>query len=125
MTAQIEIPHERIADFCQRYNIRRMALFGSVIRDDFTPESDSDRMFNLDMVRLLEVIGEAARRVPEEFRSRYTEVPWRRTTDFRNRLIHGYDVIDFDTVWDIVKNELSPLIEQLEEIISESPRSGC
>ena len=86
---------------------------------------DSDRMFNLAMVRLLEVIGEAARRVPEEFRSRYTEVPWRRTTDFRNRLIHGYDVIDFDTVWDIVKNELSPLIEQLEEIISESPRSGC
>ena len=42
MTAQIEIPHERIADFCQRYNIRRLALFGSVIRDDFTPESDVD-----------------------------------------------------------------------------------
>ena len=42
MTAQIDIPHEQIADFCQRYNIRRMALFGSVIRDDFTPESDVD-----------------------------------------------------------------------------------
>ena len=42
MTARIDIPHERIADFCQRYNIRRMALFGSVIRDDFTPESDVD-----------------------------------------------------------------------------------
>ncbi len=47
MTAQIEIPHERIADFCQRYNIRRLALFGSVIRDDFTPESDVDVLVEL------------------------------------------------------------------------------
>ena len=76
-------------------------------------------MFNLALVRLLEVIGEASRRVPEEFRSRYPVVPWRRTTDFRNRLIHAYDDIDFDTVWDIVQNELPPLIEQLESIIAE------
>ena len=42
MTARIEIPYEQIADFCQRHHIQRMALFGSVIRDDFTPESDVD-----------------------------------------------------------------------------------
>lgn len=42
MTARIDIPHERIAEFCRRYHIVRMALFGSVIRDDFTPESDVD-----------------------------------------------------------------------------------
>ena len=84
-------------------------------RDDL----DADRMFNLALARLLEIIGEAARRVPEEFRSRYPEVPWRRTTDFRNRLIHAYDDIDFDTVWDIVQNDLPPLIEQLETIIAE------
>jgi len=43
------------------------------------------------LVRLVEVIGEAASRVPEEFHSRYLEVPWRRTVGIRNRLIHGYD----------------------------------
>jgi predicted nucleotidyltransferase len=42
MTLQIDIPHERVTEFCQRHRIRRMALFGSVIRDDFTPESDVD-----------------------------------------------------------------------------------
>ena len=42
MSARIEIPYEQIAEFCQRHHIQRMALFGSVIRDDFTPESDVD-----------------------------------------------------------------------------------
>jgi len=40
--ARIAVPYERIADFCRRYNIAWLALFGSVIRDDFTPESDID-----------------------------------------------------------------------------------
>ena len=42
MGARIAIPHDKIAEFCRRNHIRRMALFGSVIRDDFTPESDVD-----------------------------------------------------------------------------------
>ncbi len=42
MPARIEIPTERIAEFCQRNRVRRLALFGSVIRDDFTPQSDVD-----------------------------------------------------------------------------------
>ena len=40
--ARIDIPKERIAEFCRRNHIRRLALFGSVLRDDFTPESDVD-----------------------------------------------------------------------------------
>ena len=42
MSARIEIPRDRIADFCRRWRVRKMSLFGSVIRDDFTPESDVD-----------------------------------------------------------------------------------
>ena len=42
MAARIDIPHEQIAEFCKRHHIVRMALFGSVIRDDFTSESDVD-----------------------------------------------------------------------------------
>ncbi len=42
MPARIDIPTEQIAEFCQRNRVRRLALFGSVIRDDFTPESDVD-----------------------------------------------------------------------------------
>ncbi|MEW6664580.1 MAG: nucleotidyltransferase family protein [Thermodesulfobacteriota bacterium] len=42
MKARIEIPKERLADFCRRNHVRRLAFFGSVLRDDFTPESDVD-----------------------------------------------------------------------------------
>ena len=42
MTARIHIPQDELADFCQRNHIRKLALFGSVLRDDFTPESDVD-----------------------------------------------------------------------------------
>ncbi len=58
MSARIDIPKEEIAAFCQRYHIRRMALFGSVLRDDFTPESDVDVLvdFELDRTPGLEFI---------------------------------------------------------------------
>ena len=41
-TIKIEVPREKIADFCQRYHIRKLAFFGSALREDFTPESDVD-----------------------------------------------------------------------------------
>ena len=58
MSARIDIPKEEIAAFCQRNHIRRMALFGSVLRDDFTPESDVDVLveFELDRTPGLEFI---------------------------------------------------------------------
>ena len=43
----VEIPRDRIAEFCRRYRIRRLALFGSILRDDFRPESDVDVLVEL------------------------------------------------------------------------------
>ncbi|MBU1206972.1 MAG: DUF86 domain-containing protein [Proteobacteria bacterium] len=80
---------------------------------------DRDRLLNLALVRLVEVIGEAASRVPEEFRSRHPQVPWRQTVGMRNRLIHGYDTVNFDILWTIIQEDLPPLIEQLEAIVRE------
>ena len=80
---------------------------------------DRDRLLNLALVRLVEVIGEAASRVPEEFRSRHPQVPWRQTMGMRNRLIHGYDTVNFDILWTIIQEDLPPLIEQLEAIVRE------
>ena len=80
---------------------------------------DRDRMLNLALVRLVEVVGEAATRVPDDFRRRYPQVPWRDAADLRNRLVHGYDTIDFDRLWLIVQQDLLPLIEQLQCIVDE------
>ena len=88
-------------------------------RDDL----DTDRVLSLALVRLMEVVGEASRRVPGDFRSRFPALPWAGMIDLRNRLIHAYDEIDFDIVWSIVQNDLPPLITQLEAIISEQDQS--
>ena len=80
---------------------------------------DTDRMLNLALVRLAEVIGEASRRVPEDFRCRQPQVPWRDIADLRNRLIHAYEAVDFDTLWSIIQKDPPLLIDQLEAIIAE------
>ncbi len=82
---------------------------------------DSDRQFNLAPVRLLEIVGEAANRVPEEERIRITDIPWPQIVSLRNRLIHGYDEVDFDILWQIVTRDLPHLINALEIYV---PRDG-
>lgn len=86
-------------------------------RDRSRADLDSDRQLNLALVRLMEVVGEAATRVPEEFRARHPQVPWRDVADLRNRLIHGYDTVDFDRLWVILRQDIPPLIDQLETIL--------
>lgn len=57
---------------------------------------DTDLTFNLALTRLIEIIGEAANRVPERFQEEHPEIPWMEIIGMRNRLIHGYDEVDFD-----------------------------
>jgi uncharacterized protein with HEPN domain len=79
---------------------------------------DADRMLELSLTRLVEVVGEAASRVPAEVRERHARVPWSAIVGIRNRLIHGYAYVDLDVVWDVVSRELPPLIAELERILS-------
>ena len=78
-------------------------------------ELDRDRQLNLSLVRLLEIVGEAAGRVSAEERTRHPDVPWPEIVGLRNRLIHGYDSVDFDILWQIVSDDLPPLIAALEK----------
>ena len=79
----------------------------------------SDRMLNLSLVRLLEIIGETAMRVSRDCRASYPEVAWQGMAGMRERLAQGYYDTDLDMVWQTVTVELSPLLSQLEAIISE------
>jgi uncharacterized protein with HEPN domain len=88
-----------------------------MVRNRSRTDLDTDRMLNLALVRLMEIVGEAAVRIPEEFRSRHPQVPWRDVAALRHRLIHGYDTVNFDILWTIIQHDLPPLIAQLEAII--------
>ena len=79
---------------------------------------DSDRKLNLSLVRLLEIVGEAAARVPADERKLYSDIPWPEVIGLRNRLIHGYDSVDFDILWEIVSHDLPTLIAALEEAVA-------
>ena len=77
---------------------------------------DNDRTFELAQTRLLEIIGEAADRIPFEFQIQHPEIEWRQIISFRNRLIHGYDSIDLDIMWSIIRSDLPELVRKLEMI---------
>lgn len=78
---------------------------------------DSDRMLNLALVRVVEVVGEAANRVTKERQSREPGIRWREIIGMRNRIIHGYDEVDFDILWAVVRDDLPPLINQLKSTL--------
>ncbi len=75
---------------------------------------DTDRQLTLALTRLLEIIGEAATRVPEVRRELLPAVPWRQIIALRNRLIHGYDAVDSDVLWHVLKRDLPALVEDLQ-----------
>jgi uncharacterized protein with HEPN domain len=80
---------------------------------------DSDRLLELALIRLLEVVGEAANRVPEEESALYPEIPWPQIIGLRHRLIHGYDAVDLDILWQIVQVDLPPFVSALETILAQ------
>jgi uncharacterized protein with HEPN domain len=79
----------------------------------------SDRFRELALMKLFEMIGEAANRVSNQTKEQYPQIPWRPIIGARNRLSHGYDRIDHEVVWDAATNHIPVLIEQLEEILGE------
>lgn len=75
------------------------------------------RLLQLGLVRLVEIIGEAAARVSKEERARHSAIPWEDVVGMRNKLIHGYDAVDLDILWDTVMDDLPRLITELERAV--------
>jgi uncharacterized protein with HEPN domain len=76
-----------------------------------------DRTLQLALVQLIEIVGEAAGRVPDAIRQAHSTVPWQLAADMRNKLIHGYDVIEYGIVHDTVRHDLPLLVQQLNAIV--------
>ncbi len=72
------------------------------------------------VIRSIEVIGEAASKISIDFREGYPDIPWQKIIGMRNRLIHVYFDIDYNVIWQTVKENLPPLIEQLQLILKKS-----
>jgi uncharacterized protein with HEPN domain len=93
-----------------RHAREAVELLGSASREALA----GNRVVQLALTRLVEIVGEAANRVSAAAQQRLVEVPWTQVVSMRNRLIHGYDVVDYDLLWDTVTADLPPLIAALE-----------
>ena len=82
----------------------------------------SDRVTELAVRKLVEIVGEAANRTSATTREHHPEIAWPQIIGVRNRLVHGYDVVDLSILRDIVQNDLPPLVEQLTSVVGEEPR---
>lgn len=71
------------------------------------------------VVKNLEIIGEAAKKIPESLKSKYPDVEWKKIAGLRDILIHEYFGISIEIVWDIIQNKLPILQKQIKKILSE------
>jgi len=93
-----------------------MAVPNSSSFEDFYSDEEKKRA----IVRSLEIIGEATKNIPIDFKLKWTSVEWKQMSGMRDRLIHDYFGVDYYIVWDVVRNKIPGLKESIESIIKGS-----
>jgi uncharacterized protein with HEPN domain len=78
----------------------------------------SDQTLKRSFVRSIEIIGEAARKTPADFRARHGDLDWKRIAGMRDKLIHDYFGVDYHLVWDVATNKLPELKRKIVQIIT-------
>jgi uncharacterized protein with HEPN domain len=80
-------------------------------------EFTADKKTNLAVIRCLEVIGEATKKIPADLRSQQPSLPWAEISGMRDKLIHDYFGVDLEIVWTTVENDLGLLEQSVVEIL--------
>lgn len=84
-----------------------------ITKDDFL----NDETLKRAVVRSLEIIGEAAKKIPADFKMKWNNVKWKEMAGMRDRLIHDYMGVNYSIVWDVIKNKIPELCEQIINVI--------
>jgi uncharacterized protein with HEPN domain len=82
-------------------------------------EISSDPVLSRAIIRSLEIIGEASRKLAPAFKTLHPEIEWKKIAGTRDRLIHDYQGIDYDIVWNIIEEKLPLLRQQINSILSQ------
>ncbi len=108
--------HDPLTRLLHMRDFARKAV--ALTEDKSRVDLDKDEVFRLALTRLVELIGEAASHVPTQTQAQYPEIAWEKIVSMRNRLIHGYDFVDNDILWDTLRMNLPELLAKLEKILA-------
>lgn len=82
------------------------------------PQFRQNRLVQDGVLRQLEIMGEASRNLPDDFREEHPEIPWQEIIGLRNRLAHAYFNVSLEIVWEVVAHELGSLEENINAILA-------
>jgi len=99
------------------YACKALDLTEGLARDDL----DRNETLRLALTHLVELVGEAANQVPPDRRAAWANIPWAKVVAMRHRLIHGYDLVDYDILWDTIRHDFPALIAELDRILTPRP----
>jgi uncharacterized protein with HEPN domain len=105
---------ERLLDILEA--IDKIMQHPSANIDDFA-EDEKEQVW---VIYHLQIIGEAASRLSQEFRSGHPEIPWEQMIGMRHVLVHGYFQVDLDVVWSVLEKDLQPLQQSIRTIVDEA-----
>ncbi len=91
------------------------ALLEDVTYDQF----EADFRINFAVIRALEIVGEATKRLPPSLRQQYPAIPWRDMAGMRDRIIHGYDTVDLRIVWNVVRRDIPQIKSQMQQVLND------
>jgi uncharacterized protein with HEPN domain len=101
-----------------RHMLRAAREAVELVRGKSQQDLEQGRLLQLAILRLLEVVGEAARQVSPDVQRLHAQIEWPKIVGMRNHLIHGYADVDLDIVWQVLTVDLPRIIPQLERILS-------
>ncbi len=90
----------------------------SFIQNETYESFIQDNMRRNAVIRSLEIIGEAAKNIPDELRDSYPDIPWKRMAGMRDKLIHGYFGVDYKSVWSLITERISEIERPVEQMLS-------
>ena len=99
--------------------LEKIADIGAFIEGMGYEDFKTDKKTQYAVIRCLEVIGEAAKKIPDISREKHPGIPWQEISGMRDKLIHEYFGVDLNTVWDTIQEDLSPLKEAVENLLQD------